>query len=607
MAIVIPSLDQINRLRQKPTEGERALLSFLQKLNNSYTIYFQPFLNGSLPDFIILHETKGILVIEVKDWDLNSYKIVEGNWIVDTIHNKARIKSPIAQVQEYKDYIYSYIEGFVESSIHNPKKYGYLQTAVYFHNSTEKEALDFCRECGSYNKWVDILGSNSLNFDRFRNMKYFKQTLSGDFSLHYFEEFQLLFSPSQHLLELGTEITYSKEQQKLIRSRKEKIKIKGVAGSGKTFVLAKRAVNAHKRTKSRVLILTYNITLRNFIRDKLNQVRDHFHWNMFHIDNYHNFINTMANEYNTYVGNYDDIDIFEGIEIQKYDSIFIDEIQDYKIEWQTIINKYFLAENGELVVFGDEKQNIYDNTLDGRDIKTIITNKEWHILSESYRLSSVISDLSINYFEKYLFSKYQKLEFVMQQEFSFNNGYIGDLRPDRSLDSEDYCDYIYEYIHINKIPYNDVVILGRHIDTLREIEYIFRTKYRINITKTSEKKETYDRLLKDYKNQEWQLDDKLRKVRRNEKIAFQMNRGTIKMSTIHSFKGWEAENVFLILEEPRGYDAGTTDEELIYTGITRSKNQLLFLNKHLTKYKQFLEENRDIVEELNIYDLILPI
>jgi superfamily I DNA/RNA helicase len=604
MAIIIPALEEINRLKQKPTKGEQTLLTFLQELNNEYTVYFQPFLNGSLPDFIILHKTKGILVIEVKDWDLNSYNIINKDWYVNKNQNKVRKKSPIKQVEDYKDLIYSYVEGFVEDSILNRKKYGYLKTAVYFHKSSEKDAFNFCRECRHNKGWVSILGNDSLSFERFRNISYFKNQLTDDFS-NYYEEFQLLFAPSKHMLELGEEIKYSKSQQKLIKSKKEEIKIKGVAGSGKTLVLAKRAVNAHIRTKNRILILTYNITLRNFIRDKLNQVREEFPWTMFHIDNYHNFIATMKNEYCIDESQDDDNELFEGIDVQTYDAIFIDEIQDYKIEWQTLIKKYFLSPNGELVVFGDEKQNIYGNALENRDISTIVNN-EWHVLNESFRLSSVISDISLNYFEKYLKNRYQKLEFIFQQEFSFNYGYIGNLRTEKNLYFEDYCDYIVEYIRKNKIPYNDVVILGRHIDTLRELEYIFRNKYRLNITKTFEKKETYQLLTQEYGNMKWLLEDKIKKVRRSEKMAFQMNRGTIKMSTIHSFKGWEAENVFIILENPRGEEAGFTDEELIYTGITRSKNNLVFINLNLTKYNNFLESNREIVEELNIYDLIIP-
>ena len=59
-----------------------------------------------------------------------------------------------------------------------------------------------------------------------------------------------------------------------------------------------------------------------------------------------------------------------------------------------------------------------------------------------------------------------------------------------------------------------------------------------------------------------------------------MNSGTIKISTINSFKGWESEVVFLILE-PK-YERETTFnisfDELLYTGLTRCKRNLVIIN-----------------------------
>lgn len=67
-----------------------------------------------------------------------------------------------------------------------------------------------------------------------------------------------------------------------------------------------------------------------------------------------------------------------------------------------------------------------------------------------------------------------------------------------------------------------------------------------------------------------------------------MNSGTIKISTINSFKGWESEVVFLVLE-PK-YDKSTTFnlsfDELLYTGITRCKRNLIVIN--------FVNEEYDI-------------
>ena len=68
------------------------------------------------------------------------------------------------------------------------------------------------------------------------------------------------------------------KQGDLSESRPVQQNIRGVAVSGKTGVLAWRAVDAHLRTKSRVLLLTFYITLRNWIHDAIDDVREDFGW-----------------------------------------------------------------------------------------------------------------------------------------------------------------------------------------------------------------------------------------------------------------------------------------------------------------------------------------
>lgn len=66
------------------------------------------------------------------------------------------------------------------------------------------------------------------------------------------------------------------------------------------------------------------------------------------------------------------------------------------------------------------------------------------------------------------------------------------------------------------------------------------------------------------------------------------------MSSIYSFKGWEAKTIFLIIEPPPHiYDEGERvfdTPELIYTAITRAKNNLFILNMRHQKYDDFFEK-----------------
>jgi hypothetical protein len=102
MASIIPSLEKIKKLKQPVTEGELYLLEALNDFFDANTkIYFNPYFNGDRPDIVILDPTRGVIVVEVKDWELSRYRIESSNtWVVDS--NDQPIKSPHAQVFGYK-------------------------------------------------------------------------------------------------------------------------------------------------------------------------------------------------------------------------------------------------------------------------------------------------------------------------------------------------------------------------------------------------------------------------------------------------------------------------------------------------------------------------
>lgn len=100
MAKFFPIYEEILRLRVKPEVGELFLLDFLKShLDDSFEVFFNPFLNGDRPDIIIMKENQGVLIIEVKDYILESYELDERkNWKVKSIHQP--IKSPISSDSE---------------------------------------------------------------------------------------------------------------------------------------------------------------------------------------------------------------------------------------------------------------------------------------------------------------------------------------------------------------------------------------------------------------------------------------------------------------------------------------------------------------------------
>ena len=73
--IISPPKDDLDKLRQPLTDGERKVFNFLEKyLPLEWEIYIQPHLNGLSPDFVLLHPTRGIQIVDVKDWNLSAMK-----------------------------------------------------------------------------------------------------------------------------------------------------------------------------------------------------------------------------------------------------------------------------------------------------------------------------------------------------------------------------------------------------------------------------------------------------------------------------------------------------------------------------------------------------
>ncbi|MDY0365863.1 MAG: WYL domain-containing protein [Arcobacteraceae bacterium] len=612
MAIIYPSIENIKRLKVPPTNGELFLINYLvNNFDDSVEIYYQPFLNGDRPDFILLKKDIGAIVIEVKDWDISKYYIDNRNkWHLSA--NKVSIKSPFQQVYGYKDNLFDlHINGMLEARIRNKVFYGRIKPFVYFHNVSTKELNNF------YNSAILSLETNIKQTKNYKilnklqnTLKKFKRdilyvSIANDqlskisfpkqvpdlFKDEIYNEFKRVLNPPIHILEQGKEIKYTPEQLKCIDSLpNHRSKIKGVAGSGKTMVLAKRAVNAFKRHGEPVLILTFNITLIGLIRDRISEVRETFPRNVFHIINYHQYMSGLFSELDfdeITLDDYDDTKIFDKKvdKLYRYKTILIDEIQDYKIEWIQIVEKYFASHDAEIVLFGDEKQDIYR-----RDNKSTIPIQlkgygHWKNLSKSVRYLNSggrIKDLT---------SKFQSAFFRGKYELDINQTSY------RSLDLDIFENVIYDTNDSNKyevivntimarikefnlVP-NDIVILSSSITTLREIEYIFRVKNGIRAITTFETKEMHEVYPKE-----------VEKIRKQKKIAFNQNNGTMKIATTHSFKGYECETIFLIVE-PEDSD------EMVYTALTRSKHNILVFTPKYSKFEEFFNlelSTRDLTE-----------
>lgn len=610
MANLFPSLEEIKNKKIKITEGEKILLEFLNReLNDDYEVYFKPNINGDKPQIVIVREKYGIIILGVKDWELQDYYIDEsGNFRKKKDFNV--FKSPFKQVKEFKNNLYDlHSESLLKKSIYNPSIYNLVQCSIYFHKEnldSVKKKLD--NKCGEH-KEIEIIGQDSLN------SKSFKQFLirthmerNCGFNLIFddktYKSIKKLLRPNIHTRSCGKDINYTNKQINLMKSIVGSKKIKGVAGSGKTLILAQRAVNANIRTKNKILILMNNTTLKNYIYKKIQSIREEFDPANFEINNYHRFIkfqlNNLAIPFN-WDSNFSCEELIKYLEaakerIERYDAIFIDEVQDYKLEWLRVVKKYFLKEKGEYVVFGDEKQNIYMRNLE--ENKTSQTNVmgAWNVLEQSFRLPMNLAILAIKFQKRFLSSAYNLDEintFNIQRTMWDDNGAVEYFYFDR-FDSMEVFKGIYSIISKNNVKNDEVCIIGTSLEKLKKLDLYIRLEGEFETETAFESEEEYNKVKEglmsnllnsiEESNYKKLLKREIKRIRESRKYNFKIQNSKIKLSTIESFKGLEIDNLIIIIDN----DTDMSDE-LIYTGITRCTNNLFIINIANRKYDGFFK------------------
>ncbi|MCG6202840.1 nuclease-related domain-containing DEAD/DEAH box helicase [Psychromonas antarctica] len=517
MASLYPSLENIKRLKVQPTEGEYHLLNYLDEhLDVSYEVFFNPYLDGDRPDFIIVKEGVAIIIIEVKDYDLAKYKVNTYNkWSVHSSQGTSRIASPQSQAFTYKKNLYQlHLPVLGLAQLTNRHFFNLVLPLVYMHKATKpqihqlyshpdnelsKQSQDLFTQHkngsinhDTFNKRSDGISSVKLRLSRDKSMVYANDQLNTlilkikSFKSHVlfddrvYEDLKRRLMPCEHILNQGKQIPLDEKQIKLAVSDKGKEKIKGVAGCGKTAIIAQRAVNAHTRHKENVLIITFNITLKNLIKDRISDILGYRDGENFAVTNYHQFYNSQINETGQDIGELIEKfglrelykkDCFKEDTLRRYQTILVDEVQDFESEWVKILRDNFLANDGEMVLFGDESQNIYERTTE-RAAVIAQGFGSWKKLKRSYRTSidSPLNQIFKDYQSKYLIEKYSDSELLetapIQQGLTFE---ILDYHSCNEDWENSTFDCIQKTIRTNNFNPNDVVILSSNIYLARKL------------------------------------------------------------------------------------------------------------------------------------------
>lgn len=577
-------------------------------------IYLNPDLNGTTTDFIIIRPHVGVIVISLFEEDLTKCKVNEDDhWLIDVEDTDGEIRtiqSPITALENSQNLIIENIKEFTEAVIDNSHNLSLVKKVLICTKGSQEQAN---RIFGNQ-QWIQIYGSDFLNMTNDTSNKVAIRFFD-DLRFHYsssvfdtivLEQLKHDLSPAWHSYREGVEVMLSTQQKKLSKSvAGGQRKISGVAGSGKTQVLANRAVNAQIRTGGDVLILTFNISLVNYMKMRLSQVRADFPWDKIHIDYYHRFFrkHANANHLHVYFDSYDKEDYFDAVshKLPKYDAVLIDEVQDYKAPWLQTIKRNFLKENGEFVVFGDPKQNIYHRELDsqGNILLGVIPGLWNKDLTKGHRFSNPsLANLAMKFQRRFIGDS----DCIEASNQSINSGsdiqfnLIQYRQVTDEGDSIALTETVYsickDFIKTNGIDISDVAILAPQTNLLRELDYKFREESGEKTTTTFIPKEGIQRISRHKNQASYGYNQDLERLEKVLKNHFTIVTHNLKLSTIQSFKGWEAPTIICIIQNDIYNDENVvTSPELVYTGITRAKENLLVINIGNNMYQGFFQTN----------------
>lgn len=570
-------------------------------------IYLKPEMGCDTPDLVIVRKWKGIVVMNVFEEDLSECKYDTKRGF--TCHDIA-IASPLSTVIGYCDNILTEKSStLLRNAIKEKNGWYVVRPAVWFPDASRDQIGSVFNIDKEKSKLI-LLGSTDFNRDVLEALD-LKHSRSS-FTEEAYNEFIGLLKTGWHSFRDGNLSLHLRPEQAplAISENGKKQKIKGVAGSGKTQVLASRAVNCQLRTGGNVLILTYNITLVNYIHYRIKQIPADFLWNKFTITNYHRFFSSQARNHNIKMdkdGKCFNSELFfarEKDNLTKYSAILVDEVQDYEYVWLRILLKYFLADDGEFVLFGDAKQNIYKRALDtDKEIRTPIPGKWTERLNIGQRFSNPrIASLAMS-FQRFFLPDQDPDSIESQLEIGFSSDKVVVSNKDVVYEAfpsytqaRIIADSCLNFIDSNKLERRNTVILSQKYAFLRWVEQYIRKRTHLACMTTYETQEVYDKLLSEYEgdanNEQFKYEKK--RVRDNKKLHFTMDSDLLKLSSIHSYKGWDAENVILIIQPEDEYydreDGMMGMPELVYTAITRAKSNLFILNLDNKKFDQFFRK-----------------
>jgi|JI10StandDraft_1071094.scaffolds.fasta_scaffold91584_3 hypothetical protein len=402
MATLIPAM---GACASRMTPGERRVAERLeQKLDADYLLWYDVPMGprNTHPDFCVLHPRRGILVLEVKDWNRNTIlRANKQSWDILGDNGPKTVINPLEQARQYAHQVVNALErdkplvqadGPHAGKLAFPWSYGVVLTHITrkqfedgeLHHAIEPQRV-LCKD-----EMLENADPEDLQSHLWSMFPYGKR---GALTLPQIDRVRWIMFPQVRVPTTGDMFGADGEdddqaelpsimrvmdiqQEQLARSLGDGHRvIHGVAGSGKTMILGYRAeylAKACTPSSKPILILCFNeplgVKLHSVMQAKGLSDR-------VHVRHFHSWCHRQLTAYgqalpapNMPVGAkmIDMVDrVIRAVERSQipggqYQAVMVDEGHDFAPEWLKLVTQMVDPATNSLLVLYDDAQSIYE-------------------------------------------------------------------------------------------------------------------------------------------------------------------------------------------------------------------------------------------------------
>lgn len=595
------------------TAGEKRFARRLEShLEDDYSCWFDLPLGGrqKYSDFIVLHPGRGLLLLEVKDWKIDTIRSMD-RASVELVTNNGikRVGSPIEQVRQCAYQLVNKLQA--DSQLVQPGgrykgnlifPYGF---GVVFTNITRRQFEK--AQMGEVLPATQVLCSDEMtetvDVEAFQERLWsmFNVTFSRKLSLpqldrirwHIFPEVRIdtgdFFAEASQ--RAGTDMPVSEvlpdvikvmdmQQEKLARSMGNGHRvIHGVAGSGKTMVLGYRSLYLAEVLSKPILVICFNITLAARLRSMMASRGVGEKVQVYH---FHDWCSSQMKAYNlappqagdSYVSELVNT-VIHAVEIGQiprgqYGALLIDEGHDFEADWLRLVVQMVDPDEGSLLLLYDDAQSIY------RSKKAL----DFSLSSVGVQARGRTTILRINY---------RNTDEILAFAFRFASNYLSPQESD-----EDHVPLVEPEAAGRSGPQPFFKLLPSETEEMSYVATTLRAMHEkrgqhwSDMLITCTTKRQADRVCGVLKEK---AIPHSRIIDQKEKKSLDMVADTVKVMTMHSSKGLEFPLVVIpgIGTLPRVNIEAEAEARLLYVAMTRSTEKLLMTASQSSEFVRLIQ------------------